>query len=97
MSCSLSPSEALRKRVGRRQAGRSRSPQADPLARTRSRATSCLREAKREFQRWLVGAGNDVWLLVGPVEQVGDRAEEQRTQEELRVVGVPLQPGCNAR
>ncbi len=66
-------------------------PIVDPLARTRSRATSCLREAKREFQRWLVGAGNGAWLLVGPVEQVGDLAEEQRTQEELCVVGVPLQ------
>jgi len=29
---------------------------------------------------------------VGSVEQVGDRAEEQRTQEELRVVGVPPSP-----
>jgi len=49
------------------------------------------REAKREFQRWLAGAGDDGRLLVGSVQQVGDRAEEQRAQEKLRVIGDPLQ------
>jgi len=45
----------------------------DPLARTRSRATSCLREAEREFHRWLVVAGDDAGLQGVAEEKFGHR------------------------